>query len=121
MDRSSSTPGRECRGTPVCGRAGPHPGTGPPPPPTSAAKHEDHVIDPIFGLEADHQRGVAVLLQDHSSDERRFQTVCGVEANDLAKGSEGVPVQLPVVGQLAKERLDLLRVAGWLDDSRLFW
>jgi hypothetical protein len=78
------------------------------------------MIHPIFGLEADHKRGVAVLLQDHGSDERRLQTVRGLVAEDLAKGSEGVPVQLPVVGQPAQELLDLFRGAVSLDDSPLF-
>ena len=78
------------------------------------------MIHPIFGLEADHKRGVAVLLQNHPSDERRLQTVRGLVADDLAKGSEGVPVQLPVVGQPAQELLDLFRGAVSLDDSPLF-
>jgi hypothetical protein len=38
----------------------------------------------------------------------------------LAKGSEGFPVQLPVVGQPAQELLDLFRGAVSLDDSPLF-
>src|SRR5207247_3241777 len=89
-------------------------------PPTSAAKHVDHMIHPIFGLETNHKRGVAVLLQNHGGDERRLQTVRGVVADDLAKGSEGVPVQLPVVGQPAQELLDLFRGAVSLDDLPLF-
>src|SRR5207245_10651245 len=59
-------------------------------------------------------------LQDHGSDERRLQTVRGLVADDLAKGSEGVPVQLPVVGQPSQELLDLFRGAVSLDDSPLF-
>ena len=88
------------------------PGPGHRAPPTSAAKHEDHVIHPVFGLEADHKRRVAVLLQNHGRDERRLQAVRGVVADDLAKGSEGVPAQLPVVGQPAQELLDLLQACG---------
>jgi hypothetical protein len=60
------------------------------------------------------------LLQNHGSDERRLQTVRGLVADDLAKGSEGVPVQLPVVGQPAQELLDLFRGAVSLDNSPLF-
>src|SRR5712691_5207972 len=90
------------------------------PPPTSVAEHVDHMIHPILGLEADHKRWIAVLLQDHGSDERRLQTVRGLEADDLAKRSECVPAQLPVVGQPAQELLDLFRGAVSLDDSPLF-
>src|SRR5690348_3483355 len=96
------------------------PGAGHRAPPTSAAKHVDHVIHPVFGLEADDTRGVAVLLQDHRSGERRLQTVRGLEADDLAKRPEGVPLQLPVVRQRAQEPLDLLRGSVSLDDSPLF-
>jgi hypothetical protein len=60
------------------------------------------------------------LLQNHGGDERRLQAVCRLVADDLAKGSESVPVQLPVVGQPAQEPLDLFRGAVSLDDSPLF-
>src|SRR4029077_19827732 len=94
-------------------------GPGPRAPLTSAAKNEDHVIHPIFGLEADHKRRIAMLLQNHGSDEGRLQAVRSVVAHDLTKGSEGVPVQLPVVWQPPQELLDLFRGAVSLDDSPL--
>src|SRR6266849_3531790 len=78
------------------------------------------MVHPVFGLEADDKRGIAVLLQNHSSREGRLQTVRRIEADDLAKGSKGLPVQLPVVGQPAQELLDLFRGAVSLDDSPLF-
>ena len=78
------------------------------------------MIHPVFRFEADHKRGVAVLLQDHGGDERRLQTVSSVVADDLAVGAKGVPVQLPVVGQPAQKPLDVFRGAVALDDSPLF-
>src|SRR2546429_3692225 len=62
------------------------PGPGHRAPPTSVAKHVDHMVHPIFGLEADHTRGVAVLLQNHGSDERRLETERCLVPDDLAKG-----------------------------------
>ena len=78
------------------------------------------MIDAVFGLEAEHKRRIAVLLEDDGGHERGLQAMSGVVANDLTKGAKGLPLALPVVGQPAQVLLDLLGSPVPFDDSPLF-
>ena len=57
-------------------------------PAVPAAVDEDDVIEPVDRLEAEEQRRVAVLLERHRGEERRFQAVRGAVRDHAAEGAQ---------------------------------
>src|SRR5688572_12660461 len=74
-----------------------------------ALVYEQHVIEKIDRLEAEHERRVTVLLQHCGREENRLQAVGGARANDATEASHRVAVQLSVIRKLVEPRLN----GGW--------
>ena len=55
------------------------------PPETACAVHEQHVIQPVDRLETHDARRIAVLLENHGSGERGFETVRRVMLHHAAE------------------------------------
>ena len=73
---------------------------------------EDHVIELIDRLEAEHQRRVAVRFEDDGREERRFETVRAAVLDDAAEAAQRrAPARLLVVGQRVQVRLHRARRA----------
>jgi hypothetical protein len=50
--------------------------------------HEDHVIQCVDGFEAQHERWIAVLLEDNRREKRGFQAVRAAVPNHAPKAAE---------------------------------
>ncbi len=83
-------------------------------------KYEDDVIKLVLRFYAEKQRRIPVLLEDDRRHQGGFQTMSSIETNDLPKGSERLPLALPIVRQASQVVLDLGRRAMGLDDLPFF-
>ena len=63
------------------------------------AVDEDHVIEQVDRLEAEDERRIAVLLEDHRRRQRRLEAVRGAGANDAAEASQRLAALFGVVRQ----------------------
>jgi len=61
------------------------------------------MIELVDRFEAEHERGISVLLEDHSGEKRRLETVRAAVADDAAQMKALADKLLPVLKAYRKE------------------
>src|SRR4029078_7966282 len=81
---------------------------------------EDDVIELVDRFEAQHQRRIPMLLEDHGGEQRGLQAMGAAVLDDPAEASQrGAPMRLVVVRQVVQEPLNQHRRAKPRDQTPL--
>jgi len=90
-------------------------------PPAAVPEEEEHVIEVVLRLQADHQRRIAVPLHDNGGDQRRLHAMRFAIAEDLPEGTKRGTHAVVVVPQAKiQEPLNLARRPAGIDDDQFF-